>query len=332
MKTDSTKIEGDIALLLERMCRLRELYFKSSDVAEQKAISEQIDQIYAQAKQEIPEPRRHMPVLSARPVAFLVSYPRSGNTLVHRMLITLFATRHYQVFDGSGPFTFSKLFYDANEPRVRIVKDHIYRSEYLWDRVIVVVRDGRDACLSLAHYTHSQGEHAFVNRGELADFLRFTAKRYVYGDWMTNVRTALNARKLGADVRIAHYEDIITNDAAVLDLARFVDPACSATLSQIAKVRRDVESRRKEMDHPAWGYQAVYGASSYLHVWSRNRTRSNWRASFDARAARVFHEMGGTELLLELGYETDRDWWRKQHLKTTSFFSPRSPTHPDDPR
>ena len=75
MKTDSTKIEGDIALLLERMCRLRELYFKSSDVAEQKAISEQIDQIYAQAKQEIPEPRRHMPVLSARPVAFLVSYP-----------------------------------------------------------------------------------------------------------------------------------------------------------------------------------------------------------------------------------------------------------------
>jgi Sulfotransferase domain len=300
------------AKLLERMCRLREKYFQVGNQAVRDKAFQKIDQIYRRAAELLPESRRHLPVVSRRPVAFLVSYPRSGNTLAHRMLTTLFDTREYQAFDGSGPFTFSKLLYDADEPRVRIVKDHFYRSEYLWDRVIVVVRDGRDACLSLAHYSHREGLHAFVGRGELADFLRFTGDEYPFGDWMTNVRTALNARRLGADVRIVHYEDILTNNEAVLDLARFVDANCELDLPRIAAVRNDVESRRRQIDRPAWGYDTTYDESSYLHAWSRNRMGSNWRASYDRDAARVFHEMGGTELLMELGYETDSDWWRKQ--------------------
>ena len=47
-----------------------------------------------------------------------------------------------------------------------------------------------------------------------------------------------------------------------------------------------------------------------FYEWSLNRKGSNWRETWDQAAKRAFHETGATEALMELGYETEPNWWR----------------------
>jgi len=48
-----------------------------------------------------------------------------------------------------------------------------------------------------------------------------------------------------------------------------------------------------------------------FHEWSLNWQGTNCCGAWDAAAKLAFHEAGATELLMELGYETDPDlWWQ----------------------
>lgn len=291
---------------------LKQEYFQENLSKERKSeIWREIDQIYASVQASPNSLASHLPVQSLRPTVFLVSFPRSGNTLVHRILCTLFKTRECHSFPNSGPYTFSKLLYNPKRPTVRIVKDHIYRSEYIWDKVIYIVRDGRDAFLSLAYYTYTENLHRFLKRNELKDFIRQIQKGFSFGDWFQNVSVALNAKKLGARAKIVRYEDLFGNDQALFDLAQFVDPLWKGNLSDVIEARQATDEAKKKITEKQWGYGVQFGPDSYLHHWSLNRTRSNWKESYDSEAKKAFHETGATPLLMELGYETDPLWWTK---------------------
>jgi hypothetical protein len=249
-------------------------------------------------------------------------HPRSGNTLLIQFLSFAFEAPDYSVYPGDGRY-FSRAFYEPTPGHPVFVKDHILRPEYLEEAILCPVRDGRDAMVSLARYLYSEGNSSFVRRGELADFLSHAATQTPYGFWGTHTRELLNARKQGVQVQLMRYE-MFGNHRALLALAR--------ELAGHGPVPRAEEDgyiaftaclRLWLAQHLGWSEGIALPDASFVRQnWAAGAGTIHWRSAFDAQAQRRFHELGGTEMLIELGYETDRDWWR--HGENSFSASPDS--------
>ena len=250
---------------------------------------------------------------STAPLAYFVSYPRSGNTLATRL--TGRATQG-QIFsamaDGFSPF--SKSIYPKPYPFPRLIKDHVARSHYANDKCVLVVRDGRDTVTSLAFMTLQQGEHSFTEKSEIADFIRWTVKSYVFGSWASHVKDLMALRE-GPQKLLVRYEDLTANDKALLEIVDFFDPGNRLPREHLATLfaERDIIVENiKSNPHvnEQWGFGRTFEPGSMFYEWSLNRKGSNWREAWDQTAKRAFHETGATDALIALGYETDPDWWR----------------------
>jgi hypothetical protein len=252
------------------------------------------------------------PLRIAAPFRYLIGYPRSGNTLLTQFLSFAFAAPNYSVYPGAGWY-FSRRFHEREPGHAVFVKDHVLRSEYLEDEILSPVRDGRDATVSLARYLYAEGSNPFVRRGELADFLSFVAARSPYGFWGDHTRALLAARDRGARVRLARYEEIFGDYRRLLDLAReLADGApvpCVDEESYLAFVAR---WQRRIARQPQWSEGVALPEDSFIpRNWSIGGGTIDWRSAFDVPARRRFHDLGGTEMLVRLGYETDENWWRQ---------------------
>ncbi|MEW5963642.1 MAG: sulfotransferase domain-containing protein [Pseudomonadota bacterium] len=196
------------------------------------------------------------------------------------------------VFYARGPrskreedtFVFHKEWQPRAYPRARIVKDHRPLERYLWDDGYLLVRDGRDCMVSLAWMTREAGNHRFWLRSELAEFIKWTMDSYRYGSWADHTKRLLRLLH-GGSKQLVRYEE------------------ASAQLDRFKGAPADV--RRK------WGIVDDDLTGSMFEAWQQSRGKSNWRASFDRAAAKAFHNTGATEMLIELGYETDPDWWKQ---------------------
>jgi len=58
------------------------------------------------------------------------------------------------------------------------------------------------------------------------------------------------------------------------------------------------------------GYQYRPRRGTIYDALTRNRTGDYWRHIFNDEAKRYFHESGGTQFLLQYGYEESPDWWK----------------------
>jgi Sulfotransferase domain len=250
---------------------------------------------------------------STSPLAYFVSYPRSGNTLATRL--TAAATQG-QIFsamsEGFSPF--SKSIYPRSYPLPRLIKDHVAHRHYLNDRCVLVVRDGRDTVTSLAFMTLQQGAHNFTEKGEIADFIRWTSKSYVFGSWAAHVEDLMVLRA-GPDKLFVRYEDLTADDKAFFAIVDFFDPGNMLPRDHLAKLFSEKDSvveNIKSSPHvnEQWGFGRTFEPGSMFYEWSLNRKGSSWRAGWDRAAKRAFHETGATDALIALGYETDPDWWR----------------------
>jgi len=252
--------------------------------------------------------------VSAAPLAYFVSYPRSGNTLATRLAANATSGQVFSAMrEGYAPF--SKRIYPKNYPLPRLIKDHVAHLHYRNDRCVLVVRDGRDTIISLAFMTLQLGQHAFAEKGELADFIRWVSQSYPFGDWAAHARKVTNLLK-EPDKLLVRYEDLIANEETFFQIIDFFDPGNRlprAHLSQLFKDRDMVVERIKSRPavNDQWGFGQNFEPDSMFREWSLNRQGSSWREAWDAAAKRAFHETGATELLMELGYETDPDWWRQ---------------------
>ncbi|MGD1065801.1 MAG: hypothetical protein ABR975_03205, partial [Vulcanimicrobiaceae bacterium] len=62
---------------------------------------------------------------------------------------------------------------------------------------------------------------------------------------------------------------------------------------------------------PEWSENVPLPEDTYIPTnWSIAANTIDWQTAFDAPARRRFHDLGGTEALLRLGYETNENWWR----------------------
>ena len=250
---------------------------------------------------------------SAAPLAYFVSYPRSGNTLATRLTANATSGQIFSAMsEGYAPF--SKRIYPKSYSVPRLIKDHMAHLHYKNDRCVLVVRDGRDTVISLAFMTLQQGEHKFADKTELADFIRWLSGSYAFGDWAAHARNLLELTK-SPDKLLVRYEDLIAKTATFIEIVDFFDPGNSlprAHLSKLFAERDTVVERIKSSPavNDQWGFGRTFEPDSMFHVWSLNRRSSSWREAWNAAAKRAFHETGATELLIEFGYETDPDWWR----------------------
>lgn len=251
--------------------------------------------------------------VSAAPLAYFVSYPRSGNTLATRLAANATSGQVFSAMkEGYAPF--SKRIYPKTYPLPRLIKDHVAHLHYKNDRCVLVVRDGRDTTISLAFMTLQNRLHSFADKSELADFIRWVSQSYVFGDWATHARNLMQLLT-GPDKFLVRYEDLVASDETFIGIVDFFDPGNRlprAHLSQLFKERDTVAERIKSRPavNDQWGFGQTFEPGSMFHEWSLNRQGSSWREAWDAAAKRAFHETGATELLIEFGYETDPDWWR----------------------
>jgi Sulfotransferase domain len=252
------------------------------------------------------------PVEIASPFRYVIGYPRSGNTLLTQFLSFAFAAPNYSVYPGDGRY-FSRRFHEPTPGHVVFVKDHVLRPEYLEDEILCPIRDGRDSMVSLARFLYAEGSSPLVRRGELADFLTSVSERMPYGFWGDHVRAMLEAAEHGARVRFVRYEEIFRNYRHLLALAQELangEPVpCSDESAFISFVARG--RNRLKLD-PQWSEKLTLPEDSFIpRNWSIGGGTIDWRHAFDAPARRRFHDLGGTEMLLRLGYETNEDWWQE---------------------
>jgi len=162
-------------------------------------------------------------------VVWLASYPRSGNTFLRIALHRLYGVSTYSVYDDDDPvaqrvgpalvgYRSKPLDRDAMRENTEVffTKTHKRRKGDGY-RAIYLVRDGRDAVVSKAHWRASEQHRAAAEdyQKRFAEFLRAEITRpYIDGQpssgtWGGNVLSWL-----GADddsVALLKYEDLIAD-------------------------------------------------------------------------------------------------------------------------
>jgi hypothetical protein len=253
------------------------------------------------------------PVQMASPLRYLVGYPRSGNTLLTQFLSFAFAAPNYSVYPGSGWY-FSRRFYERAPGHPVFIKDHVLYPEYLDYEILSPVRDGRDATISLARYLYASGASPFVRRGELADFISYAATSLGFGFWGDHTRKLLGAQDRGARIRFVRYEEIFGNYQRLVTLAEELaggEPVPCLDEGAFRNFREQWQRRLRL--HAEWSEELALPEDSFIpRNWSIGGGSIDWQRAFDLPARRRFHELGGTEMLIQLGYETDENWWRRE--------------------
>jgi hypothetical protein len=169
-------------------------------------------------------------------VVWIASYPRSGNTLVRMLLHYGFGLPTYSVFDdpmlvsdGSADTIGHVSLPDqpdalAHRSALYLVKTHRLEDAASAHPAVYVVRDGRDALVSCAHYQLRHGGSRLtraclarlpgrVRRVAFRSALQSMVRDTRFGGWSRNV-AAWNAR--AAPTVLVRYEDLVRAPMEVL--------------------------------------------------------------------------------------------------------------------
>jgi hypothetical protein len=311
LEVDEAVHERDFARLEYLLGFLHLAFFYQGDATSEELrnkLQPVFKQIYQRGQRDLDAPTQ-----SSAPLAYFVSYPRSGNTLAMRLVAEATSGQILTAM-RQGNIPFSKRIYPTSYPFPRLIKDHVAHRHYKNDRCVLVVRDGRDTVVSLAFMTLQQRQHSFVDKSELADFVRWLSKSYVFGDWATHARD-LVALTEESHKLLVRYDDLVASEETLCEIVDFFDPGNKFRRSHLSKVFAERNAfieriKSRPAVNKEWGFGRTFDNGSMFHAWSLNRQGSSWRETWDAAAKRAFHETGATELLIELGFESDPDWWR----------------------
>ncbi len=246
---------------------------------------------------------------------FLISYPRSGVTLLTNLCVMAAPCQQYAAMKGALPW-FSKESCPGYSPVVRLVKDHCMRPEYEKDDKLVTIRDGRDSLISLAYMTLQKSVHNFSRKEQLSDFIKWTDSDYRFGSWIDYVRNIKKYMRSEKDI-LVRYEELVKDHKefyrvlqGIPEMQHLDEKEASRIYGRAGEIKDRIS---KSAANKGWGFGRVIKDEdmSLFAEWSKNRGSSSWQSVWTKPAGEVFHEMGGTDLLIEMGYETDQDWWKQ---------------------
>jgi len=249
------------------------------------------------------------PKLFDNNVTLLLSYPRSGNTLL--LYVLSYNGLCHVMFQPSSNIY---IYYDTRCPpigldRPCLVKEHDASQAVYFNKILYAVRDGRNVLISLAYMVMKQNRFNITEKDDLPEFIRYLTKSYPYGDWASSVGKILAMRESNKEKRImiARYEDFTLNARKEIG---FVLPTIDdAQKDELFSLGAANTASIYELPEWGGGFQ-TQDANNLFFGWHNSRRGDYWRSAFTPAAKKAFHETGATEFLIELGYERDPDWWK----------------------
>jgi hypothetical protein len=233
---------------------------------------------------------------------YLLSYPRSGSTLCRTYMAILQGRPQISAYQGdvlaseAGPLT-------GELAGVRMVKTH--HLSHVYERVVYLVRDGRNAMLSHLQLQFVHGGHSYSRPEDVLSGLRHLDEQgHFWGDHIANAVGHSEA----ADVLFVRYEDLIADPVSALArIVRFADRSVPESVLRecvaIAGRSRAYDQRdpsRLHRPEPGTIYASLVASPGGDY----------WRELLDVESRRWFHERGGTPHLRNFGYAVSEDWWQ----------------------
>jgi hypothetical protein len=244
--------------------------------------------------------------------AFLVSYPRSGNTwtrflisnLIHQDEPTTFANIESRI---------PEIYFNPDHrmrtlPRPRILKSHeCFQPQYRY--TIYIVRDPRDVAVSFYHHNVKAGN--IPEDYPLDDFIpRFIAAEFDtrWGSWAENVISWLVLRQGQSNFVLLRYEDMKSDpQAQLLRVAEFLHHCKFRPIdTRPEQLQRAVElstPERMRALEKEQGSQWVLTQKTRLDKpFVRTAKSGGWKSTLSEKAVALIESAwGGT--MRDLGYE-----------------------------
>ena len=235
-------------------------------------------------------------------VVHLVSYPRSGNTLVREYFAILQGRAQGSIYAGD--------VVQATAPPLTRALDHIeiVKSHRIppadGSPMIYLVRDGRNAALSFLYMAFLFGGHQYSEPSEACEGLAWLDA--TEGDWAGHVTEAMR-QSAARKTLFVRFEDIVSApEAALRRMIRFTKANVPAPVLRDCVLRHRSSSTYATNPYNGYLYEPAKG--SIYDILKSHRRGDYWRHILDRRSRRYFHDRGATPLLLQFGYERSEDW------------------------
>ncbi len=236
--------------------------------------------------------------------AFLVSYPKSGNTWLKFMLTHLLSGREAD-FDNPAR-VIAEVGSHRSAPSVlpgggRLIKSHEPYSgpqKRSYHRAIYLIRDGRDVAVSYYYTLIRRG----LFQGDFGPFLELFLAGGVdgYGPWHEHVESWLDSplRQRGS-LLVLRYEDVLAEPVDRLSEAmEFVGvPVDQARAEETVRAYSADRMRERER---ASEFHTKKKRKDIMFV--RTASAGDWADTFSAEDTELFERVTG-DLLERLGYE-----------------------------
>lgn len=183
--------------------------------------------------------------------AFIVSYPKSGNTWVRFLLANLIAPGRpvdFSSVHGIIPDIYRARALDLRATAApRLLKSHEY-FDPRYRRAVYVVRDPRDVVIS--YYHHHRRQETMPGSFSMERYVRrfIAGELDAYGSWRDHVGSWLGARRHHPGFLLVRYEDL--SAAPERELRRMIDflqlPCHKQSLADVIERCSFEEMRRLE--------------------------------------------------------------------------------------
>ncbi|MEW6746970.1 MAG: sulfotransferase domain-containing protein [Planctomycetota bacterium] len=213
-------------------------------------------------------------------IIWLASYPRSGNTLLRVLLYHVFGVKTYSIYNdpfdiGADPKTSELVGHAAFDgppdldalrraPETFFIKTHDLPGEAIAaeDKVIYLIRDGREACVSHFNYLKN-----FRGRGPTLQ--EIIEGKTPYGGWASHVRAW--RPPLSPNCLLIRFEDLAKDPLSHAErLAAFagIEPV-SNRMPTFAELRAINPKFFRSGRHDSW--KEVFTEEDHILFWLRSR-------------------------------------------------------------
>ena len=237
--------------------------------------------------------------------AFLVSYPKSGNTWARFLIANLlrplekvgFSNIH-AIIPGIDVVPHREML---RVPRPRIIKSHQY-FDMRYRRVIYIVRDPRDVALS--EYHAQRKSKRIGDQSPIEEFVRrFVAGESCdYGSWGEHAASWLATRYGQPGFLLVRYEDMLQDTARELSrMAGFLGLHPTAELVEQAVARSRADNMRKLEKSQAALFNATKDTRQDI-LFVRSAKAGGWHSELPESSILQIEQAWG-HVIRWLGYE-----------------------------
>ncbi|GAB5376694.1 MAG: hypothetical protein AcusKO_31560 [Acuticoccus sp.] len=245
-------------------------------------------------------------------IVFVVSFPRSGSTRFLNIMAGAFPGSRFTAFLSEGRYVSPWGAGCAAKGPV-FVKDHALKDAYRHNRVLYLVRDGRDCMLSFNDFRlrRAAGGGAEAGADTLAAVVEGGDAGPPFGGWPAEVNKALQWRAAGCDIALLPYDALVGPQGFEVTAAALAGAGITLTAERYEAGLANAAQKETALraNGAGWGRERIYPAGSLMDRWLDASGASKWQALLRPQDKAMLHNAGFTGPLMRAGFEKDENWW-----------------------